>query len=364
MPIPARPLHTWGMDLIGPMPDSPYGNKYILTCIDHLTGWAEAIPIPDKSNEIVWKTFNKEIVGRYGLPAVVVTDNGGEFTASSWEKWLAECGIEHHHTTPYHPQSNGKVERFNQTLQKLLAKSCNNELQKWEDVLPDALLAYRCSVSESTRSTPYQHLFGQRPRIPHSPVTGNTPGECLRCIRSTTQFAQSLLQTRAQKDRARRNLKVANTPLQEGDFVSLRVHNAQKLSSRWEPGFQVLQIHGPVITVGRIDGGEEHTVNREHVRLLQNRSGYDLVKPVKKHSRQKDHSELPSVAGRWRVVRRSRHLPPGITLRRSKQKNGPTWRKTEDADYSHLHSFVHPHNLVSSCNWSEGDPSSKWSGNC
>ena len=89
MPVPPRPHHTWGIDLTGPFPISNKGNKYLLTIIDHLTGWGEAIPIKDKTNDSVWEAFNREIIARYGVPTVVLTDQGGEFTAIEWERWLA-----------------------------------------------------------------------------------------------------------------------------------------------------------------------------------------------------------------------------------------------------------------------------------
>ena len=89
MPIPPRPLHTWGLDLTGPF-EAAIGtkNKYLLTCIDHFTGWAEAIPIRDKTNKSVWEAFMSQIVARYGLPEVIITDQGGEFTASVFDSWF------------------------------------------------------------------------------------------------------------------------------------------------------------------------------------------------------------------------------------------------------------------------------------
>ena len=53
MPIPPQPLHTWSLDLIGPMPEGTGGNKYLLICVEHLTDWAEAFPIPDKTSDCV-----------------------------------------------------------------------------------------------------------------------------------------------------------------------------------------------------------------------------------------------------------------------------------------------------------------------
>lgn len=120
IPTPPSPFLTWGMDFIGPFPYDQRGCQYLLTCIDHLTSWAEAIPLPSKNSATVWDAFSTHIVAHYGLPAVLITDNGGKFTEKAFENWTRDNGIDHRLTTPYHPQTNGMTERFNGTLQKLL----------------------------------------------------------------------------------------------------------------------------------------------------------------------------------------------------------------------------------------------------
>ena len=122
MPTPPAPFHTWGMDLVGPFPRDKTGKQYLLTAVDHLTGWAIAVPIASKKNATVWEAFNTHLVAMYGIPAVLITDNGGEFCHKVFEDWLKELGIEHHLTSPYNPQANGACERFNGTLQRLLLK--------------------------------------------------------------------------------------------------------------------------------------------------------------------------------------------------------------------------------------------------
>ena len=109
IPVPPRPFHTWVL-ISGPFPRDKKGRQYLLTCVDHLTGWVEAFPI--RSKEVwVYRNLREQIVARYGCPEVLITDNGGEFTSSAFRKWL-RYGIDHL-TSPYHSQSNGKCERMN-----------------------------------------------------------------------------------------------------------------------------------------------------------------------------------------------------------------------------------------------------------
>ena len=95
MPLPVSPMQIVAADLIGPFPTSPQGNKYILTVIDHHTGYAEALPIASKTSNDVWKAFHNEFIARHGCPEVLITDNGKEFTAKHFTEYLEQLGIEH-----------------------------------------------------------------------------------------------------------------------------------------------------------------------------------------------------------------------------------------------------------------------------
>ena len=150
MPIATYPMQIIGADLIGLLPESVSGNRYVLTIIDHCTDWAEAYPIKNKNNQTIW-----EYIPRHGILEIVITDNGGEFTALEWDKYLWQIGVCHHRTAPKHPPSNGRCERFNRTLKELLQRLVNNTPSQWEDRLGDALLAYRASVSLTTGHTPF-----------------------------------------------------------------------------------------------------------------------------------------------------------------------------------------------------------------
>ena len=118
MPLAAYPMQIIGADLLGPFVPSRRNNKYILTIIDHCTGWAEAFPLPNKSNESVWNAWCNYFLPRHSVPEVMITDRGQEFCAKVWIDYLEKLGVEHRRTSPVHPQYNGRVERFNRTLKR------------------------------------------------------------------------------------------------------------------------------------------------------------------------------------------------------------------------------------------------------
>ena len=92
MPVATYPMQILGCDLIGPLPPSTKaGNRYILLAIDHCSGWIEAYPIPNKSNVEVYDKSANEHFSRHGIPEVIFTDNGKEFTAREFEEFLKKC---------------------------------------------------------------------------------------------------------------------------------------------------------------------------------------------------------------------------------------------------------------------------------
>ena len=87
IPTPPAPFPPWGTDLVRPFHHGQCGRTYLLACIDHLAGWAEAIPIPTNKGTTVQQPFMDSIVARYGIPTVLISDNGGEFTSQAFEHW-------------------------------------------------------------------------------------------------------------------------------------------------------------------------------------------------------------------------------------------------------------------------------------
>ena len=174
-------MQVVALDLIGPFVASSNDNKYVLIIIDLIiicTGWAEAYPIPNKRSQTIEHIFHNRFVAAHGCPEVLVSDNGCEFTAKHWTSYLEKMGIRHVRCTPQHPQSNGKIERFNRTFKEMLAKAVNKAPSDWEDHVGLTLLAHRISTSEVTHYSPFYLLFARQPRVPHSRLftyTGCSP---------------------------------------------------------------------------------------------------------------------------------------------------------------------------------------------
>ncbi|UYV70228.1 hypothetical protein LAZ67_7002244 [Cordylochernes scorpioides] len=131
------------IDLIGPLPLSN-GNIYCLTCIDRYTSWKEVVPLPDMKSETVARAFYENWIVRFGAPHTVISDQGKQFTSQLFKDLTTLCGIKLRHSTAYHPQCNGKIERLHRTIKTAIR--AHNSI-KWTETLPTVLLGLRAVLS-------------------------------------------------------------------------------------------------------------------------------------------------------------------------------------------------------------------------
>ena len=107
---------------MGPLPTSSKGKKYILVVTDIFSKWVEAFTLKSTDTETLATVLVNEIVCRYGVPSGLHSDQGANLTSQVISSLCRSLGIECTQTTAYHPQGNGQVERFNCTLEAMLAK--------------------------------------------------------------------------------------------------------------------------------------------------------------------------------------------------------------------------------------------------
>lgn len=121
-PTIATPFSKIALDIIGPLPESDKGNSYILTIIDYATRYPDAMPLPDMKSTTVIEAL-LEMFSRVGIPEEIVHDQGRSFMSAVMSELCSELQIKEIITTPYHPQANGLIEKFNGTIKSMLHKS-------------------------------------------------------------------------------------------------------------------------------------------------------------------------------------------------------------------------------------------------
>ena len=110
------------MDIVGPLPHSRSGNRYILVVCDYATRYPEAMPLRNIDAEHVAEELVK-MFSRVGIPNEILTDQGSNFMSQLLAELYRLLHIQPIRTSPYHPQTDGLVERFNQTLKSMLRKT-------------------------------------------------------------------------------------------------------------------------------------------------------------------------------------------------------------------------------------------------
>ena len=138
------------------------GNKHTLTIIDHLTGWLEAFPIPDKSANTIVSPFINQYIPVHMCSSYILSDNSTEFKNTLMDQVLQQLGIERIFSAPYHPQSNGKLEVFHKYLKPTLKKLCKKDLSNWDKYINQVPASYRVTPSHSRNSFLFSLWKGSR----------------------------------------------------------------------------------------------------------------------------------------------------------------------------------------------------------
>ena len=153
------------IDIVGPLPPCR-GNIYLLTCIDRFTRWTEAIPLKEQSAEIVAQAFVEHWVSRFGVPHQITTDRGRNFVSNLFNAVTNLLGTKLSHTTAYHPQANGMIERWHRSLKTSLKCRLQNHTEHWMDELPSVLLGLRSAIKSDLGVSPAEMVYGMSLRLP------------------------------------------------------------------------------------------------------------------------------------------------------------------------------------------------------
>ncbi|KAH9265281.1 hypothetical protein BASA83_011182 [Batrachochytrium salamandrivorans] len=264
-PVPpvALPFERWGIDFYGPMVETKNGSKYLITCIDYATRWVLAKPVREMTEAAV-ATFLYDLMMTYGAPFEIISDRGKSFLAEGISEFERENSIRHLATTPYHPQTNGMVERMHAMLGHGLTTLVADKRDRWDEYLPQVLLAIRTRTHAVTGFSPFYLLFGTHPRLPNDetpPRSSLMPLDEIERMEENSEFiARNLeevgqarsaanVRTKAQAEAMRkRNGFDENTSdyyFKVGDMVKMKHHDRQKLEFNWKGPYHVVDVGHP-----------------------------------------------------------------------------------------------------------------------
>ena len=253
VPVITEPFKKIAFDIVGPFPRTKDGYKYILLTICIASKYPEAILLKDVRAETVAEGM-AEVFSRIGVPRQLLTDQGSQFVGKMVQQLCRKLNIEKLQTTPYHPQSNGCLERWHGTVVPML-KRCLEDKLDWSKQLKYALFACRCAPNRDSGFSPFEIIFGRHIRGPLELLKDVWETEEKRMMNVCDWIAELQDRLEVVRDVLRDKMKAAKekqkveydrtTKLRKfepGDMVLIRIPGlAAKLEDSWDGPYEVLK---------------------------------------------------------------------------------------------------------------------------
>lgn len=264
-PIPsvAQPFERWGMDFIQNLAETKSGNKHIITAICYATRWVVAKAVPSQDSLTV-ATFLYELMMTYGCPYEIFTDRGKMFIQGGLKEFEDLQGIRHHASTPYHPQTNGMVERMHAMMGHALTTLTVGRPERWDEYLAQTIFALRVRKHAVTGHSPFYLLYGVQPRLPgdSTPLFQNmAPLDELERLEHDAELTARSLEdlgdargaayqrsvAQAEVMRRRNNWDPASDDyyFEIGDWVKLKHHAKTKFEFSWKGPYIIQNVGHP-----------------------------------------------------------------------------------------------------------------------
>lgn len=279
----ATPFNDLTCDVLGPFPPTINENRYIISFMDRYSSWPEAFAVKSIETATVARLLVEEVIFRFGTPRTFSTDQGTNFTSKLMNAVCQRLGIKKIESTPYHPQSNGFIERLNQVIVTGISHHVNAHHSNWDTLLPGVLFAHRTSVVRTRGRSPYELLFGRLPTLP--PDVENLPSEVLTLdtndymqrLNSSLEHAkriaiQEITKSKVKAENDAENENFIQYPV--GSYVWLTSHKKQKgRSSKFLQKFsgphEIIEVFPPV----------NYKLKTPNGKILKSLVHHDRIKP-------------------------------------------------------------------------------------
>ena len=256
---PNAPFEHIGIDVIGPLPRTLTGKKYIVVAVDWLTKWPEAESLETSDAQTISEFIHERIICQHGLPRQITSDRGTEFCNDLVKELNRTYRIQHIRTTAYHPQGNGLTERMNQTIKNTISKM-SKTYTDWDFWLPSALFAIRCSQQKTTTFSPFELVYGRLPNrgVPQADMRESHEEriwslmtydmERLKRIRNKAQkFIQKVQDRQKYKNPLVETLNIGDQILIYRNIVEASW--SAKLEPKWEGPYYIQDMKGTSIWI-------------------------------------------------------------------------------------------------------------------
>ena len=223
--------------------------KTILVVEDHFTRYTQAYVTNNHTVHTMARVLYNEFFSVFGFPRRLMLDQVAEFTGQVISELCDLLGVTKIRTSPYHPQTNGAVERVHQTLRRMIAKMDPDKQARWPSHLGPILIAYNATRSLITGYSPYFLMFGCRPRLPvdllfptvrrdeNSQTTDEYVSSLYDKLKSALASARDAAILEAQRQKQIYDRKAGAVALHPGDKVLVKLDafrgQQRKLKNWW-----------------------------------------------------------------------------------------------------------------------------------
>ncbi|VDI60021.1 Hypothetical predicted protein [Mytilus galloprovincialis] len=282
-------FHRWHIDILGPLSKTKDGYEHILLVVDSFTRWTEGFPMKTQTAKEVANILCSEVFSRFENPNILFSDQAEPFMAKIIKAICEMFQVKQHHSSSYHANTNGTVERQNSTLAACLRTYCNKDQLNWPSLIPFVMMAYRKSPScKTTGYSPFYMMFGEEMRLPFD-VALEPKDNLSRDLKdyiagflANLKIAHTIAKERDQqqktKDKARHDLKSNIPNFSVGDQVLLTNNKvpkglSRKLHDKANGPYRIIEL-GPNYTY-KIKHIENNTVHKSLINATNMRRYYD-----------------------------------------------------------------------------------------
>jgi len=215
------PMERVGVDILGPLPVTDSGNRYVLVAMDYFSKWPYVAALPNQEAATVADSLVRGFFCQFGSPLELHSDRGTNFESAVMSEVCKLFGIKKTRTTSLYPQGDGLVERWNRTLVNSLSLYVAENHRDWDRYLEFICLAYRSVQHEATAEAPCRIMLGRSIRGPAELNFPTPPGEPAT---TETQYVLNLQQKLSEvHDFVRNRLKLSNAKTRDRyDRISVR----------------------------------------------------------------------------------------------------------------------------------------------
>lgn len=278
------PLELVCMDYLTLEPSKGCGNILVIT--DHFTKYALAVATKNQTAKTTAEALYDNFMVHYGIPVRIHSDQGANFESEIIKELCKLTGMTKSRTSPYHAMGNPIPERFNSTLLNMLGTLEPEKKKDWKKYLPALTYAYNCTRHETTKISPYELLFGRKPKLPidslfETPVkegSSQTTQEYIRELKQRMKTAQDVVNKVTDKAREKMKTlydkKAKAAKLEIGDKVLVRIlryDGKHKIADKFEADiYEVTNQQDEDIPVFEVKSpnGLVKKLHRNHLYLL------------------------------------------------------------------------------------------------